>query len=263
MYISARHIDVKLNQDYSDFISNDEINALILCDGIGEFHQSDIVAKTIVELFVEEQCLTVKELIVNNKILQLKESILHGGTTLISVVNKNNTNKIKIEYLGNGGIIHCSGDFAVTPNSSEPYRYAELMLPHISPNGALTKHISHNSQKQERDPSTLELNLNTLTGDILIFYTDGISSLEDKIILKDDDDRYWRSENPSIQFILKSLDSFLKNKDSLDFENTLVEFNESILRQLKENGFLEDDASLGLIVTKQVLEFYKSQKEND
>ena len=40
MYFSAKHIDVKLNQDYADFSIDENRSALVLCDGIGEFAES-------------------------------------------------------------------------------------------------------------------------------------------------------------------------------------------------------------------------------
>ena len=153
-------------------------------------------------------------------------------------------------------------DFSTNLNSDEPYRYGELMIPHISPNGALTKHLSHNSGKIERASSTIELNLNYITGDILLLFSDGISSLEDKVILRDSESRFWRNENPAIQLILMELDLFLKENSKQDsFQDTLPVFNQTILEKLKAENYLEDDASLGIIITDNVLVHY-NQKDN-
>ena len=213
-----------------------------------------------VEKFINKDYLKLSEVITDNDVISLKNKKLTGGTTFISAVNLKNTNKVKLEYLGNGGIIHLHGDFSTNVNSEEPYRYGELMIPHVSPNGALTKHISHNSEKVELSTSTIELNLNYITGDIILLFSDGISSLEDKLILKDNENRFWRNENPAIQLILKELNLHLQtNISPSSFEDELTGFIESILEKLKVENYLEDDASLGIIITENVLNYYREE----
>lgn len=253
MYFSAKHIDIKLNQDCADF--ND--NSLIICDGIGEFADSGKVAKLVVDQFIGKDYSKLSDLIADNELVKLKKNNIIGGTTYISAVRKNSLDKIQIEYLGNGGIIHLHGDFSTNVNSDEPYRYGDLMIPHISPNGSLTKHISHNAEKIELSSSTIELNLNYITGDILLLFSDGISSLEDKVILKDNENRYWRNENSAIQLILRKLDQLLKlHNNQENFQEQIIEFNQEILEKLKTESYLEDDASLGIIITENVLKYY-------
>lgn len=258
MFFSAQYIDVKLNQDYADF-SQDEIQkGLIICDGIGEFPDSGKAAKVIVERYIANSFQSIDKLVYDSEIEKLKDNSFKGGTTFISAVNKNESNEVDLEYLGNGGIIHFHGDFANNANSDEPYRYGEIMIPHISPNGALTKHISHNSNRPELLSSKIKLNLNYLNGDILLLFSDGISSLEDKVILKDAEGRYWRNENAAVQLILSELNEFLKTGyNTNNFDDILVKFNKDVLEKLKRENYLEDDASLGIIITEQVLSYYK------
>lgn len=263
MYFSAKHIDVKLKQDYADFSNEENRKSLVLCDGIGEFPNSGKVSEVVVNQFIRENYSELSEVILDKEVLKLKNNNVIGGTTFISAINKNQSDKVQIEYLGNGGIIHFHGDFSTNVNSEEPYRYGELMIPHISPNGALTRHISHNSGKIERASSKIQLNLNYIAGDILLLFSDGISSLEDKVILKDNENRFWRNENSAIQLILKELHLFLtSNNDINTFEDGLIVFNKEILDKLKNEEYLEDDASLGIIITEKVLNHYK-QKNND
>lgn len=263
MYFSVNYIDVKLNQDYADFLIEENSKSLVLCDGIGEFSDSGKVSKVVVDQFIGKHYFKLAELIADEEYIKLKTNKIIGGTTFISAINKNNSDRIQIEYLGNGGIIHFHGDFSSNVNSEEPYRYGEMMIPHISPSGALTKHISHNSKKVELASSTIELNLNYTEGDIVLLFSDGISSLEDKVILKDNENRYWRNENPAIQLILKELDLFLKFNNSQEtFQENMIGFNQQILEKLKTENYLEDDASLGIIISENVLNHYK-EKLND
>jgi hypothetical protein len=254
MYFSAQHIDVKLNQDRSGSSKNDDIQKLVICDGIGEFKDSDLVAELTVNNFIESDNLDFLKLMEILKSSTSPET--EGGTTFISA-NHCEKNIIKLEYLGNGGIIHLHGDYGMNPNTEVPYRYNDLMHPHISPSGKLTKHISLNSGENELRSTKIEVNLDYDSGDIVLLFSDGISSLEDKFILKDAEARFWRYENSSIQRILKDLDLFLKeNSRSIDFRNRLVQFNKNVLKDLKNENYLEDDASLGIILTDKVLKLY-------
>ncbi|RFC54055.1 hypothetical protein [Brumimicrobium aurantiacum] len=258
MYFSVKHIDIKLKQDYADFSIHEEWKSLILCDGIGEFTDSGKVAKLVVEQFIRKQYKSVSELIHDNELQKLKKEGVIGGTTFISARNVNNSDKVEVEYLGNGGIIHLHGDFSKNVNSEEPYRYGEIMIPHVSPNGALTRHISHNNGDDKFLFSKININLNYFEGDIIILFSDGISSLEDKVILKDNENRFWRNENPAIQTILNELNSFLISNNEADlFQDNLVEFNQTVLNKLKAEHYLEDDASLGFIITDSVLTHYQ------
>tara|TARA_R110000744_G_scaffold92416_2_gene178946 strand:- start:2326 stop:3123 length:798 start_codon:yes stop_codon:yes gene_type:complete len=262
MFISAAYIDIKLHQDYADFFidEEDDLKGLIICDGIGEFKDSGTVARTVAELFIDKRILKTESLIHSIELKTLKEKGLTGGTTLISLVTDLKNHKTNIQYLGNGGIIQCRGDFAVNANSGISYRYSDIMIPHISPDGALTKHISNHSGKQELKASEIELKLTSEVGDILLLFSDGIGSLENNFILKDDEQRYWRYENTIIQIILESLDELLtKNYDDEKFEDQLALFNISILKQLKSEKRLEDDAALGILISPEVLYYYKSK----
>jgi serine/threonine protein phosphatase PrpC len=257
MYLSADHIGLKSNQDYADFICDDDYKALILCDGIGEFKDSGKVSKIVVERFLSQKYTEIKSLITDDKLIELKKNKeFVGGTTIITAVQINK--KIKINYLGNGGIVHLPGDFFINQSTDIPYRYADLMLPHISPKGFLTKHMSHHSGKPELDPTEISLTLNNPTGDIFLFFSDGISSIEEKVIIKDDLERYWRVENSALQKIIKGLHTFLIKAEQKDFLTQLSDFNKNILQQLKIEEYLEDDAALGILITNRALKFYKS-----
>lgn len=262
MYFSARHIDIKLSQDRTDFINNEDYKSLVICDGIGEFNDSGKVADVVTNLMIDKSYSSIEQVVLDNELKKLKDDGIKGGTTVIFC--KEEKKGVYIEYLGNGGIIHLNGDYAVKTTENIPFQYCCLMLPHVSIDGSLTRHISHHSTKNELIATKLNLNLNSINGDIILLYSDGINSLENNIILKDGNDRYWRNESSSIQFILEKLHSFLRNLNNRDeFHELLVAFNEDVLIDLKNNNFLEDDASLGIIITDAVLDYYKNSKWND
>ena len=258
MYISAKHIDIKSKQDYSGFILS-PYKSLLLCDGIGEFEQSGDVSKIVVDDFFTQKKskeFDIQEFI--NSIQQIiKEKQIKGGTTFVNA--EISDKEIKFNYLGNGGIIHLKGDFYTNPISKFPYRYAELMNPDIAPNGALNKHISYNSGTNELLLSKISTNINSITGDIYLLFTDGISTIEEHVIVEDDNKSIWRNESNAIIFILKSLHKFIKEySEKNDFQNELVKFNDTVLNNLKAKKMLEDDASLGIIISEKVLTYYKN-----
>lgn len=112
-------------------------------------------------------------------------------------------------------------------------------------------------------PSKLTLYPNHPNGNIILIYSDGINSLENNLILRDKENRYWRNESPSVQYILNLLDTFLielcKEEPQLDtIQDKLSNFNTKVLEDLNTDGYLEDDASLGIIITDAVFKYYQS-----
>lgn len=252
MYFTSKHIGVKSNQDYSDFFEN----GLVICDGIGSYKQSGEVAKIVVDKFIENinsNDFNINEF-VNSIPPILKEKNIKGGTTFISALV--NSNSIIFYYLGNGGIIHLKGDFYENRVTDIPYRYIELMNPDINASGALTRHISDNSGEIELSLTKVTVEPNSINGDIFLLFSDGIGTLEEHVIVKDANNNLWRNEPAAIEKIINEIHVFLtKECKSEDFNNKLILFNANILESIKD--LLEDDASLGIIITEKVLNYYK------
>ncbi len=257
MYFAVQYKSIKSGQDYADsFPTNNQDGSVVICDGIGEYPGSGEVSKLVVEKFGEglkSQDVSIQD-IINQARHMIEEKKLIGGTTFIAA--KTEDSIIHLHYLGDGGIIHLHGNFAQSP-FEHPYRYADLMIPHIMPeDGALTRHISHNSGEEELMVTSTTLTLNAPTGDILVLYSDGISALEEKAILKNNG-LYWRNEQETIQIILKDLHIFLKQHKQNISNDLLNSFISESLEKLNQKKLLEDDASLGIIITEDVINYYK------
>lgn len=263
MLLSTSFKGVKLDQDFAHhYNKNPEQGLILLCDGIGQYEESGEVAKLVVEeFFFYEQEKNIED--IQQFIYKVAENIkrkkIIGGTTFINAIIKRQ--EIYLSYLGNGGVIHCAGDFNETASDSCPYRYSEILLPHVNKNGSLTRHLSFNSNKEELQLSKVNLTLNNPKGDILLFYTDGINTIEESFILKDNEGRFWRKEATSIQLILELIHAFLLGEAQDAVKNDFGIFNRKILNELKEKDLLEDDASLGIYMTDQVLEYYRALKK--
>lgn len=262
MYLSASYLPVKLNQDRAYFSALDNERFLCLCDGIGEFEDSGKVAEEVISAIKSKGHRILSAPIDNNFLNECKPLNIVGGTTVILCCQSKFG--VRVQHLGNGGAIHLCGDFHERCVLGVPYQFIHLLLPHVNEHGALTRHVSHDSGDTELVPSLLEIATESNKGDIFLFFTDGINSLESNLIIKDDIGRYWRNESDALQFILDGLHAFLQENVFADeFQDKLVEFNKSILDQLKEKVTLEDDASLGIVITEKVLDHYRIKQGYD
>jgi hypothetical protein len=258
---AVSHIGIKKDQDRT--ASTD--NTLIICDGIGEFNQSQNVAKILIENLLLSEFGDYQEI---KGLLRMTQEIIAaekitGGTTMIfvAIIQDQANIRLKFSYLGNGGIIQLPGDFSELPSSygiSNKYcRYSNLLIPHVDKEGILLKHVSHHSEPEQLIPSFIELIPSGINGDIILLFSDGICSLEDEIGVQDEYGRIWRNQSEAVVLILEELHGWLKvNFDSVTNENLHL-FILKTLQLLKDLKKIEDDASFGLIMSEKVLHYYR------
>ncbi|MGM0947147.1 MAG: protein phosphatase 2C domain-containing protein [Bacteroidota bacterium] len=257
LYIS-HFLGVSKNQDYADHADN----GLVICDGIGSMQDSGVIARKVVETFIEqflsEESFEDQELV--NKITRhVKDSSLTGGTTLI-YGRELSDQKFRVGYLGNGGLIHFRGDFYYERIGETISHYSNLIIPHVDRIGALTKHISSDSTEKSIQLSTLDLTLNSEKGDLLLFYSDGIGSLETQFVADMEDDGLWRIELELIQDLLLSLhEELIKPVEIENRKEQLINMLKIKCGELKKLGRFEDDVSIGLVITDKVFDYYHSK----
>lgn len=257
-YLSAKHIAIKKDQDRTYF---DE-NKVIICDGIGEFHDSAMVAEIVIANLTHVENKSQLSPLIERSAAEIKESKIIGGTTLIVGLIENNESfeSLNLTFIGNGSIFHLPGDYTELPvsygESYRPHRFSNLLIPHVDKEGILLRHISHHGKFKELIPSHINLSLTGINGDIILIFSDGISSLEDDFILIDDQKRIWRNQAESVSFILDELHYWLKENAVSMNQTKMNDFLEITLSKLKDAKKLEDDASFGLIITESVLQYY-------
>lgn len=258
VYLSAKHIAIKKNQDRSYF---DE-GKILVCDGIGEFKDSARAAEIVIDNLTSVQSSIEIKSMLEKSVMEIITNNLTAGTTYIMATLMNDNSKLSLNYIGNGSIIKMQGDFYELPKTyseiNKPYRYLSLMMPHIDRDGILVRHVSHKSNPEELMPSNIEITLNGMNGDIIIICSDGITSLEDDFIVSDDQNRLWRNQSELLSKFIKRLHEFLKNNCSLITNQKIEKFIDDELTSYKENKLLEDDASIGVILTEEVITYYKS-----
>jgi hypothetical protein len=261
VYISAQHLGVKKNQDRTAF----ELNKVVICDGIGEFSDSAKAAEIAIEniLFAEDK-LAIKGMIEKSASEIVEQGII-GGTTLIYgfIDESDDIPIVRLTYIGNGSIYHMHGNFFELPisylESNKPYLYSNLLIPHIDKEGVLLRHISHHSTDSELIPSFIELSLTGIDGDIVLLFSDGISTLEEDIVVVDGHERIWRNQSENVSIILSDLHAWLTINCIDITQSQLDAFLKDELDKLKSSKKLEDDASLGIIITNPVLDYYKNK----
>jgi hypothetical protein len=264
MYITASHINIKLKQDFADFICSEDLKMLVLCDGIGEFSMSNIASQLVCEVMINKVYDDIDNVLYDADIIKLASLPEKAGTTIIFAKVKNES-ELMIQYLGNGGCIHLDGTFAKTDENLPIYRFNQIITPHVNQDRVLVKHLSNDGGNVERKRTKITFSTNNVFGDIFIFFTDGINSNENNIIIKDDEGRYWRNESSSLIFVLDKLHQFMLENTSKPkdvFQDSLEEFNRDILQQLNKLELLDDDASLGIVISQRALDVY-NKIDND
>lgn len=263
-YFVTATLGVSKNQDYSERTDK----GLVICDGIGSLPDSAIVSSFVSRSFqsalwdMDENF--EDQLVVDEIANKVKEIEGHGGTTLVYCRELDNK-QIRIGYLGNGGVTALRGNFYQERIGEKIHVYTSLLLPHVDRSGILTRHISTNSKECNIQLSTIDLNLNSDSGDIFIFFSDGIGSIETQFIVNVEDE-VLRLETALFQQLLESLHVCLYQMCELEGSNTdnMIDSLTYMLveecARFKAQGLLEDDISIGVLVTDKVFDYYQSKK---
>ena len=265
MHLAAAHIAIKKDQDRSLCVAQEQYRLVALCDGIGEFKDSGKVADLLIAALDADKPENRNEMEASIRTAQegVKIEGLIGGTTLLCCYQcgRHANDEVTINHLGNGAVLHLAGDFHERGPSQVPYRLRHVVLPHVDEHGVLVRHVSHNSKAPELALSETTLRLNAPNGDILLLLTDGIATLEEEMVVSDPSGTLWRLQPNALQLILERLHAFLANAhDHTAMESALAPFAATTLQGLKEGGMLEDDASLGIVITDAVLAYYRNSR---
>lgn len=265
MYFAAAHIAIKKDQDRSLCVVHENYRLIALCDGIGEFKDSGRVAELLVDAIGTDLPENRTELEDSIRTAQegIKLAELQGGTTLLCCYQRvmHSSEEVTINHLGNGAVLHLAGDFHERGPSQVPYRFHHVVLPHVDEQGVLVRHVSHTSKAPEVAFSDATLRLNAPNGDILLLLTDGVASLEEEMVTGDPTGTLWRLQSTALQQVLEKLHDLLSvDLDQASFAAELTRSAGTILQSLKESELLEDDASIGIVVTDAVLAYYRKHR---
>lgn len=277
----------QINQDYCStfFNKNLQVKGIIVADGLGSHYKSEIGSEictnslkkqleefdTTTPNFIEifQNVLTeLKEYGNNlNEISSFEDKSKVFGTTLICLVEY--TDRVIFAYVGNGSIWHIRGNYShFSEQRYLPWSSINLLNPHTNEeNGkeALYKYFSFESTNEEIEPTVIEiLKDNKFFGDIFIVSTDGLYSNDQISIAKDREGGLWIEGDLKMEKLYKKIKSSILNIDSENLEINVLSIQlESFLNEVKENKLLDDDLTLGVLITDQVYKYHDMKNENN
>ena len=276
----ASNTPKKVNEDHCKSFHNPgiDIRGVIVADGIGS-HYLPQEGSYFCTLKLKEllESLNSKEDLNFNKLFQdvakaLDEDILSNdditipeaaesafGTTLICAVELEDS--YKIAYIGNGSAWHIRGNFnSFSPVRFLPWNAVNLLNPHTVEEGgkeSLYKYFSYKGSNCI--PTVLTISKDTTDfGEIILITTDGFHSPDQCAVGKDGNGKLWVKGEDSLPRLLNPLSELLKyGTDELQ-EGDLNANIERFLAETKESRLMDDDTSIGIILSVQAIKYHKS-----
>jgi PPM family protein phosphatase len=260
-----------LNRDAAREIHVDTagITGVVIADGIGRNNRVEEAAQWAVQFIEQEvsksepeseidfmaiyqKCQAGLKVVFNTEIDNNQ-----FGTTLITAIEiqKNEKRSIRAAYAGNGAIWHIKGNFnEFVTTHPFPWSCANYLIPHSVLQGgkeALTNCISLEQEENFKGPTTIDISCDKELGDIIMICTDGIYSLDQIRFANDGLGALWQRQGESIIIFMHYLNHFFTETDQS--EDALKIVMDEYLEKLREDNLLEDDATIGIIITPQAL----------
>jgi PPM family protein phosphatase len=183
------------------------------------------------------------------------------GTTFIAAFETEDT--FKIAYAGNGAVFHLRANFNQFPPEviHIPWSSMNYLNPHsnfVDGSEVLYKFIATDSNPADCVPTELIISKdNEFYGDILMICTDGIASNDQAIYATSNDPSgiaYWVKKEKTMDIFYKYLQEFITSKE-VNAE-TLEKVLKNLLCEYQLQNLLEDDSTIGLIITDKALKYY-------
>ncbi len=260
-------LDERNNEDMADVLQGVEpsCHAIALADGLGSYVYPREAAKFVIaqakslskacrldstenltDLFIQIRH-DLREYVRNLPTPPPSEAFFYGTTLLIAVETPTH---LIVAYTGNGGIWHLPGNFdESTGPDGIPWSSVNYLRPHSTfDNGKekLYNLIDFSDAFDGLPPTVITVNKDRLHGDILVLCTDGIYSADQTIHGTDVEGDLWMKASPSMMALYKCLRSYFSEPQE---EAQLQELLRCYLGDLKDRNLLDDDATVGVIIT--------------
>lgn len=280
---TKNQVEENKNQDSCEIVENKLLNlrAIIVADGLGSYkyaeHASKFVTKSIkdqIEGFRSKNDIDFIQMFKNTKSglirfakdFEKKNNVTLDrnnsfGTTLIVALEDDN--KISLAYVGNGAIWHIRGNFNHFHNTKYlPWNALNYLNPHSVQNDqgkeAIYRMISVSDDAEEVIPTVLHIDKDNLSyGDMFMICTDGIYSYDQIPIGKyPEDDSIWISGEKTMYLFYQYLNDYFEKNPNPNNES-LQKSIQIYLDLLKKTNLLDDDATIGIIITSKAIEYQK------
>jgi serine/threonine protein phosphatase PrpC len=275
------------NQDYGVTAKNQAVpmSAMIIADGLGSFEYAELAAREVVE-FVRGQIENAvpedapdpsvlfhhaKTHLVEfaNQFSEEKKISLDRarsfGTTLIAGLET--ITHLTLGYAGNGGIWHLRGNFNHFHESKYlPWNAVNYLNPHSVQGSAgkeeLYRLLSLADDTDEAVPSVFRMEKDeSYFGDIILICTDGIYSSDQVPVGKAGDGSLWISAEKIMPLFYDHLNAYFAGPGEWT-DQTLEKAMQEYLNTLKEQKLLEDDATLGVLITAKTLAYQQKFRKH-
>jgi PPM family protein phosphatase len=189
---------------------------------------------------------------------ELRSESSYASTLLVAT---DTPSAVGIAYAGNGAIFHLPGDFTCFGNKlALPWTFSNLLRPHSTLNiqgkAALTRHFDASGETVE--PTTLWIRKDAQVGDIVVLCTDGIFSTDQVPVGDPGDGTRWQEIPYTLLRLHETLRETFGDPAPLTSKR-LHDALQTLLDRLRAEKELDDDATLGILVTEQAAHFHARQ----
>jgi len=271
---SQTHKKDKPNQDFCVCFENNRhgFKGVIVADGLGSHYKSELSSKYCVEKLKEKlELIEILPIRFKDIFAEVKKELENFaerelsnedrsktslGTTLICAVEF--PDEYQIAYVGNGSIWQISGNFNHFNSSrSLPWNSINLLNPHNREEDGQSKMFKYLSIADVSTiPSEIRLSKNEDTyGDIIVICTDGVYTSDEAKMGPDSKGVLWVMGEETMIKLYKALNGlFINSPDKITESNLQLEL-ENYLTLLKEADIMDDDTTLGVIISEKTIHY--------
>ncbi len=181
------------------------------------------------------------------------------GTTLL--VGLDAGAELVAAYAGNGAVWHIRGNVDRFPSAGMPWNAVNLLNPHSVPSDG--REVLYNlvdaADACPPVPAVVSVRKDPRFGDVLLLCTDGIYSADQVTHGTDAGGSLWISAEATLVECFHALRDLFAGWDG-ESELPLRDALLACLDGLRSRGMLEDDATLGVIVTADALRYQRRAK---
>jgi len=182
----------------------------------------------------------------------------HGTTLLVGV---DAGAELLAAYAGNGAVWHLRGNFGAYPAAGLPHNAVNLLNPHSVMLGG--REVLYNlvdaAAAHPPAPAVVSIAKDPVHGDLLVVCTDGIYSADQLTYGTDAGGTLWVSAEATMATLFHALRDLFAAWDG-EGAPPLEEALRDCLEGMRARGMLEDDATVGVIVTADALRHQRAAR---
>lgn len=269
------------NQDSYAVICNEKagIHGVAIADGIGSHYRAELGAAFATRKLKEllEACTSAADIDMKRffKTVQ-RELVKHAqeheelefdqldpknslGTTLLCLLWLKD--EYLLAYVGNGAILYIDGQFSqFGAEYIIPWNIVNLLNPHTVPqNGAPTLYSYIGLSIEDPVPTVIRMSRDhTPAGEIMAVMTDGIASAESGLAGREPSGKsLWIKAEERLPLLYQRLAAFLKENPEEATAGDLQFTLEQFLADIRENGYMNDDATIAVLIPEKTIGFHQ------